>query len=412
METRRRILCITSNFPRWSGDSTTPFVLHLAQDLQQLGWTVDVLAPHAPGAATAEVLDGVSVERFRYLWPAKQQTVCYQGGALVNLRRRPLERLKLPALVAAEMFAIARRLATHRYDILHSHWLLPQGFVGQLSRTIASLPHVVTVHGGDLFGLTSPLMQSFKRFVLQRADAVTVNSAFTEEGVRALVSMPRRLQRIPMGVATQDLTEQQRQQSAALRARYRRNQGPLLIFVGRLVEEKGAADLIQATAYLRTDYPDITTLILGEGPDRAALGNFAKALDLSKSVIFPGWIDPVDIGSWLAAADIFVGPSRTAANGQVEAQGLTFLEAMVASLPVIATRLGGIPDAVIHEETGLLVDERAPRQIAAAVGRLLSEPMLASTLREQGRGQVLARFSRAASAQAFSDLFFQLRYAC
>ncbi len=107
-----RILSVTSTFPRWRGDSTAPFVLHLAQDLQALGWQVDVLAPHAPGAATAEVLDGVSVERFRYLWAASQQTVCDQGGALANLRRRPLERLKLPALVAAELIAVAHRLAT------------------------------------------------------------------------------------------------------------------------------------------------------------------------------------------------------------------------------------------------------------------------------------------------------------
>ncbi len=412
MRTRRRILCVTSNFPRWSGDSTTAFVLHLAQDLQQLGWTVDVLAPHAPDAATAEVLDGVSVERFRYLWPTKLQTICYQGGALVNLRRRPLDRLKLPALVAAEGFAVARRLATRRYDILHSHWLLPQGYVGQLSRTIAKLPHVVTVHGGDLFGLNSPLMQTFKRFVLQRADAVTVNSSFTEQAARALVSAPRRLQRIPMGVATEDLTAQQSEQSAALRARYRRDQGPLLIFVGRLVEEKGAKDLIQATAELHADYPHITTLILGEGPERPALENCVRALDLSSSIIFPGWVNPAEIRSWLAAADIFVGPSCTAANGWVEAQGLTFLEAQAAGLPVIATRLGGIPDAVIHEQTGLLIDERAPLQIAAAVRRILRETSLATILAKQGRERVLAHFSRTASAQAFSELFCQLRYIC
>ncbi|MBK1649797.1 glycosyltransferase [Rhabdochromatium marinum] len=404
-----RILCVTSTFPRWSGDSTAPFVLHLAQDLQALGWQVDVLAPHAPGAATTEVLDGVSVERFRYLWPASQQTVCYQGGALVNLRRRPSEGLKLPALVAAELLALARRLATRRYDILHSHWLLPQGVVGQLSHTIGRVPHVTTVHGGDLFGLNSPLMRAFKRFVLQRADAVTVNSSFTEQGVRALVPAPRQLRRIPMGVVTAALSAGQREQSAVLRARYRRDPGPLLIFVARLVEEKGAGDLIDATAELRAAYPAITTVILGDGPERSALERRVKALHLDNCVHFPGWVAPADLGSWLAAADIFVGPSRTAANGQVEAQGLTFLEAQVAGLPVIGTRLGGIPDAVIHEQTGLLVDERAPHQIATAVRRLLKEPWLAQRLAEQGKAHALMHFSRAASARAFSALFDDVR---
>ena len=64
---KRRLLCVTSNFPRWSGDSTTPFVLHLAQDLQSLGWEVHVLAPHAPDAELSEIIGCVRVERFRYL---------------------------------------------------------------------------------------------------------------------------------------------------------------------------------------------------------------------------------------------------------------------------------------------------------------------------------------------------------
>jgi len=82
-----KILCLTSNLPRWQGDSTTPFVLNLARELQKLGWQVDVLAPHAPGCAKKETLQGVNIERFQYLWPKTQQTVCYQGGALINMRR-------------------------------------------------------------------------------------------------------------------------------------------------------------------------------------------------------------------------------------------------------------------------------------------------------------------------------------
>ena len=76
----RRVLFVTSNFPRWQGDSTTPFVLHLAQDLSALGWSIDVLAPHAPGAAFEETMGALRVERFPYLWPAALQTVCGLTG--------------------------------------------------------------------------------------------------------------------------------------------------------------------------------------------------------------------------------------------------------------------------------------------------------------------------------------------
>jgi phosphatidylinositol alpha-1,6-mannosyltransferase len=145
-----RILCVTSNFPRWTGDSTTPFVLHLAQDLQQLGWHIDILAPHAEGTALRETLGGVQVERFRYLWPSSLETVCYQGGALINLRKNRTNYLKLPALISSECLNLFLRLKGGKYDLLHSHWILPQGFTGILTAGLLRIPHVTTVHGGDV----------------------------------------------------------------------------------------------------------------------------------------------------------------------------------------------------------------------------------------------------------------------
>jgi glycosyltransferase involved in cell wall biosynthesis len=403
-----RILCVTSSLPRWAGDSTTPFVLHLAQDLQALGWQVDLLAPHAEGAARTETLDGVAVERFRYSWPVRTQTVCYGGGALANLRSHPMDRLKVPALVAAEWVAAARRLARVRYDLLHSHWILPQGFVGMLARRATRIPHVVTVHGGDIFGLRGRLMESLKRRVLEGADAVTVNSSQTEAAVRALAPRVGLLERIPMGVATEPLDSAGQGRAAEIRARHRRGAGPLVIFVGRLVDEKGPADLLAALAQLSARLPDATALVVGDGPDRANLEALARNLGLADRVAFPGWIASKELGAWLAAADFFAGPSRRAPNGWVEAQGLAFLEAMIAGIPVIATRLGGTPDVVMHERTGLLVDERAPEQIAASIVRLVEDPALARTLAEQAHRHALENFSRARSAQAMAGLFTEV----
>ncbi|WP_245537338.1 glycosyltransferase family 4 protein [Thiocystis violascens] len=403
-----RVLCVTSSFPRWTGDNTTPFVLNLAQDLQSLGWQVDVLAPHAPNAAVSERLDGVNVERFRYLWPASLETVCYQGGALVNLRKRPLDKLKLPALVAAEWAAVARRLATRRYDVLHTHWMLPQGFVGILSQRIGGLPHVNTVHGGDLFGLSGRLLQGFKRMVIRHADAVTVNSRYTQSALLELAPQPAQLMRIPMGVATNPPTHAERQQSVEIRARYRRGNGPLLAFVGRIIDEKGPEDLIRAVALLRAELPNVTALIIGAGPEAPELERLAATLGLGEHILFPGWVERAEIGAWMSAADYFVAPSRRAPNGWVEAQGLTIIEAMIAGTPVIATRLGGIPDAVIHERTGLLIDERAPEQIAEAIRRLVAEPTQARSLANEAQRHAATNFSRAASARAFGDLFREL----
>ena len=182
-----RICLLTSNFPRWPQDATTPFVLHLAQDLQALGWAVEVLAPHAPGAARREVLDGVPVRRFRYLWPAAQQTVCYQGGALSNLRTRRTNWLKLPLLVFFEWLALMALLARGRHDLIHAHWILPQGFVAVAGAWMFRIPVVITAHGSDVFGLRGWPMAWFKRFALRRAAAVTVNSSATEAEIPGAV---------------------------------------------------------------------------------------------------------------------------------------------------------------------------------------------------------------------------------
>ena len=108
-----RLLVVTSNYPRWAGDSTTPFVLDLTRELGERGWAADVLAPHAPGAARDEDLGGIPVHRFRYLLPESAQTVCYQGGALVNLRQ---EQPFILGLASDEAAARALLLAM-RYEV-------------------------------------------------------------------------------------------------------------------------------------------------------------------------------------------------------------------------------------------------------------------------------------------------------
>jgi len=400
---RGRILCVTSNFPRWQGDSTTPFILHLAKDLQQLGWQIDVLAPHAQGTAIKETIEDVRVERFRYLWPAALETVCYQGGALINLRKNRANYIKLPALIVSEWLNIAFRLAKRKYDLLHSHWILPQGFTSVLAAGLLKIPHVTTVHGGDVFGLRGALLTKFKRFTLNHADAVTVNSSVTETAVTKIVPALNELHRIPMGVTINGFSDPTF--SRKLRNQYRRGNGPLVVFTGRIVEEKGVEDLIRAVAILAPRLPDITVLIMGEGQDRLMFEEMSKNLGLSDRVMFSGWIEPDSVSAYLSAGDVFVGPSRDSSDGWIEAQGLTVIEAMVAKTPVVSTRAGGIVDSVKHEKTGLLVNDRSPDEIANAIERLVRDPKLADYLREEGFKLAVNKFSRASSANSFSALF-------
>jgi phosphatidyl-myo-inositol dimannoside synthase len=339
--TQHEVLFVTSSYPRWHGDSTTPFIHHLAQDLRALGWDVRVLAPHAPGAARDEVLEGVPVHRFRYLWPASLETVCYDGGALVKLRANRWLLLRVPFLVIAQWAAVMLRLLRRRVVLVHAHWLLPQGLTAGLAAATFGRRRLVTVHGSDIFALEGAIARACKRLAIRLAQAVTANSRATVAAVASLAPSARAIERIPMGASGDRAGEC----AAVTAGRPHPEGGPVLVFVGRLVPEKGVSDLLRAVHELREVHPAVVARVIGDGPARAALEEEARQLGIADRVRFLGWLRQHEVQLQLRAADVFVGPSRPGEDGTLEAQGLAFAEAMLAGLPVIATAIGGIPRA-------------------------------------------------------------------
>ena len=189
----------------------------------------------------------------------------------------------------------------------------------------------------------------------------------------------------------------------AIRSQY--GGASIVLFVGRLIEEKGVGDLLEALALLRHSHPDILGLFVGEGQQRREFEEQAAALGLESSTQFIGWVDPSSIPAYMAAADVFVGPSKRASDGWTEAYGLVFAEALAAGTATVATRAGGITDIVDDQVNGLIVDESSPSQIARAIRRIVDDRAFAEKLGTAGRAKAVRQLSRDASAQAFSDLF-------
>jgi glycosyltransferase involved in cell wall biosynthesis len=400
----RRVLFLTSNYPRWIDDTTTPFVHDLAVGLVEEGWGVTVLAPHDPGAARHEVMDGVAVYRFRYAVPDRAQTVCYRGGALINIRGSGLNKAKVPGLVMSEWIATARLLARGA-DLLHSHWILPQGFVGSTTPH-RRVPRVLSVHGGDVFGLRGRVVDRFSRYALRHSDQVTVNSSATEQAVRLISGNRAMVKRVPMGV---DLSRKPRRRVVHdIRQQFRSGDGPLLVFLGRVVEEKGVEDVVRAISLLALDMPDVSAVVAGTGQyfDRAR--RLASDLNITGRIHFPGWVDPLQVPSWFAAADVVLAPSRVGPDGWMEGQGLSIIEAMSVGTPVVSTRTGGIPDTITDEDTGLLVPPADPSALVTAVKRLVSQPALAAKIGERASQAVHARFDRSIAANRFTSIYEHL----
>jgi glycosyltransferase involved in cell wall biosynthesis len=168
--------------------------------------------------------------------------------------------------------------------------------------------------------------------------------------------------------------------------------------VGRLDPVKNLHVFLRAHALLLETHPEARAVIVGDGPERAALAAQAAELGIADSVMFTGYRS--DARALMAAFDVYVNSST------YEGVSLTILEAMAATLPVIATPVGGNPEVVIDRETGYLVPGQ-PRLIADAVARLAADPRRRRTMGDAGRWRVMRHFSLARMVSDYAAAYFR-----
>lgn len=162
----------------------------------------------------------------------------------------------------------------------------------------------------------------------------------------------------------------------------------VILTVTRMVKRKGVDTVLHALSAIRDKFPDLLYLIAGEGPEEARLKKLTAKLNLQNHVRFIGRIDYKKLPEYYNASDIFIMASRTELP-DVEGYGIVFLEANACGKPVIGTNSGGVPDAIIHGETGLIVPENDALKLAEAVSELLDNPEKATLIGVKGRERVV-----------------------
>ncbi len=179
--------------------------------------------------------------------------------------------------------------------------------------------------------------------------------------------------------------------------------GPRLVCAGRLVSDKGFDIALAAMASLVKRFPTLQMTIVGDGPARVQLQQQAIDLGMAKAVTFVGWVDPGQIPTFMKSATIVIMPSRWE-----EAFGLVALEAALMARPVVATRVGGLPEVVVDGETGLLVQKDDSGALAGAVAFLLDHPEQAMSMGNAGRLRAREVFSLARYVDAYDSLYRRL----
>ena len=384
------VLVLATTFPRWENDSEPAFVYNLSKRLAAKGFNITVLAPGAPDALSYEEMDGLKVYRFSYFYPKKLQKVCYDGGALPNLKSSWLARIELPFFLLFQFLHIGWIIKKEKIEIIHCHWIVPQGFFCAIFQRIFKIPLILTAHAGDVFSLNNPILKRIGKFTISQSLFCIANSNATQQAILAISNGTTPVKIIPMGVDLDVFNGQCHDQN--IKKKYNIT-GPLLLAVGRFAEKKGFKYLIEAMPLILAKYPETKLLIIGFGPLGKSLKDLAVKLKIDNSVIFPGKMSSPDLAKYLTVSDIFIGPSIVDDSGDTEGLGVVFLESLASKTAVVASRVGGITDFIVDQETGLLVEQKDPEDIAEKIIRLINDKGLRNKIAVNGKKVVEDKFS-------------------
>lgn len=378
-----KLLVTASTFPRWENDTEPRFVLDLCKQMTKW-YDVTVLVPAAPGAIKEETLEGIRVIRYHYFPIHAWETLCYPGAIVPRIKEKRIRALLVPFLFISLYLHLLIYLP--QYDIVHAHWLIPQGIIQSLFKK----PYIVTGHGGDVMSLNKGIIAKWKKHCLKKAKKVTVVSDLLKTKVQELAPTVNPAV-ISMGIDASKFGKQYYVENY-----WGQKEKKVVLFVGRLVEIKGVTYLIDAMRKV-----DAVLVIVGDGPLREELEK--KANTINREVIFMGARSHDELKQIYASADIFAAPSITASDGAKEGLGLVILEAMASGLPVVASDSGGISQVIEDSVNGLLCEEKNIKELSEKITLLLTDGNMRSKLLKNAE-KTIQKFDYCSLAAKYAEI--------
>ncbi|HTK25556.1 MAG TPA: N-acetyl-alpha-D-glucosaminyl L-malate synthase BshA [Pyrinomonadaceae bacterium] len=285
--------------------------------------------------------------------------------------------------------ALATKMATvaraEKLDLLHVHYAIPHSISAILARESIKekryVPVITTLHGTDitLVGADRSYLP-ITRYGLQQSDGVTAVSKFLKQATIETFDFDE-VEVIPNFICPKHYG---RLTDSPLRAELAPNGEKILVHVSNFRPVKRPADCVEILANVKKDYPKVRLVMVGDGPERSAVSYRAEQLGVRDDTIFVG--KQANIAEYLGVSDVFLLPS------ELESFGLAALEALACELPVIATRIGGIPEVVTDNETGYLSDIGDTEKMSADTLKLLNDEEMRRAFGERGREQAVERY--------------------
>jgi glycosyltransferase involved in cell wall biosynthesis len=367
------LLLLTSSFPSSPDDETCGYIRDFARSLS-VDFNVTVLAP-PDRSAVQWPPDAFTLTRSGSLLPRRLDPL--QAGADLNHLASGSLLAKLATLVSLVCFFVHALALALRADAVCSHWMVPSGLIGALICRLLGKRHVVVEHSGALHLLARMRGgRRIARFIVEGSDRlVTVSADLNRKLIALCPEAKTKVSVIPMGVSVCSPYRETIPTRQSTRT---------ILFIGRLIEIKGLDVLLRAMDGL----DDLRLIVAGDGERRDQLEGLARALSLNASFI--GRIGAAQREQLLLICDFAVIPSRVLADGRTEGTPVVCLEAMAAGRVVIASRVGGLAEAIVDGENGLLFEQGDDRMLKEKLSLVLSDDSLRRTIEENARRSAAA----------------------
>jgi len=281
---------------------------------------------------------------------------------------------------------------------------IDDGHLGLMLRQWLKLPLVVLAAGNEILDVIEEKWPK-PMLALQTADRVVAISRYTASFLERAGVDPSRIEIVLPGYDTSRFRPLERRLELRQKLLGDRYKDQVILTVGNLVARKGQDTTIRALPRLLRCVPDVTYLIVGDGPYRNQLETLATELGVRNRVIFAGRLADEDLAELYALCDVFVMPSRAQLDEKdVEGFGIVFLEASACAKPVIGGRSGGVPEAIVDGVTGLLVDPYNPDELSDAIAGVLTDREFANRLGQQGQVRAVNDFTWQRAAKSVQGI--------
>jgi N-acetyl-alpha-D-glucosaminyl L-malate synthase BshA len=293
----------------------------------------------------------------------------------------------------------------HSLDLLHVHYAIPHSISAYLAREMLRhqryLPVLTTLHGTDITLVgRDPSFLSITRFGIEQSDGVTAISRYLRDATHDTFCTECSIDVIYNFI---DIEYYQRRQDPELKRRLAPGGERIILHISTFRPVKRITDCVEILAYMRNrDSEPVKLIMCGDGPERAGAEALAQRLGISDSIEFVGKRPQQEIRDYLSVADLLLLPSQT------ESFGLAALEAMACEVPVVATRVGGIPEVVEEDGCGYLFDVGDIQGMANAACEILSDRSKRKRLGRRGREIATSRFASEMIIPQYEELYRRL----